>query len=154
MQYTNGNPAKIERNLTIAEQRIAGATYKELSQKHNLSTAQISYILNDSEIKDIVESGTKALISMVPFAIDNYQTFLTTKDHPDHYKASKDALQATGILPSHTLNQTIVNIFNQTNNIVADPQVLKSIQRYAGEDIIDVDLGINPDESISSGSED
>ena len=154
MQYTNGNPGKAERNVSIGTDRAIGATYQELSAKYNLSQAHISRILNDADIKDVVETGSRIMVSYMPLALDKFYSILIDSDHSDHYKAIKDNLQATGILPSHTLNQTIVNIFNQTNNIVADPTVLKSIQRYASDDVIDLDLGLETDDNRSLEEQD
>ena len=114
MNLTTNNPDKIQRNATIAQDRLAGMVYSEIAQKHNLDKSQVCRILNNDDIKDIVETGTKHLVSMVPLAIDNYRTFLSDKEHPDHYKASKDALQTTGILASHTQSTTINNILNVT----------------------------------------
>lgn len=123
MQYTNGNPAKIERNLTIAAERLAGKTYSELAAKFDISKTHVHAILNDDEIRDVIETGTKQLISLVPKAVDNYRTFLTDKDNPDHYKASKDCLQATGIMASHASSTIINNLFYQDNRQVISPEI-------------------------------
>jgi len=148
MNHTNNNPALVKRNETIAQDRVQGMVYSEIAKKHGISKPTVSRVLNDSEIKDVVEQGTRQLVSMVPLAIDNYQTFLSDKKHADHYKASKDTLQTTGILASHTQSQTIVNIFNQTNNIISDNKVLETIGRYMDDNDVGLDLGlIDPDSS-------
>jgi len=115
MQLTADNPARAIRDQTIAQQRIQGMTYREIAEANNVCIHTVGRVLNDTEIKNIVETGTRELVSMVPLAIDNYHTFLTTKDHPEHYKASKDCLQATGILASHAASTTINNIVYQDN---------------------------------------
>jgi len=112
MKYTNGNAAKMERNVSIANDRLAGKTYVELSNKYGISQAHISRILNDDEIKDVIETGTRQLVSRIPLAIDNYDRILNDKEHSDHYKASKDCLQTVGILASHTSSTNITNILN------------------------------------------
>ena len=99
----------MKRNVTIAQDRLAGATYQELADQHEVSKTTIFRILNDDEIRDVLKQGTNELVSMVPLAIDNYHTFLTDKSHPDHYKASKDALQNTGVLGSHTGGNTYID---------------------------------------------
>jgi len=149
MQYTNGNPAKVERNVSLAADRSFGATYRELSIKYDLSQAHISRILNDKEIKDVIETGTRQMIARVPLAISRYDAILNNPKHSDHYKSIKDCLTMTGILPSHTQSQTIVNIFNQSNTIVSDPGVLRAIERYSDDDIIDVDLGLDGEDMLN-----
>lgn len=115
----------MERNVSIAQARLAGATYKELEEQFSISQAHISRILNDDEIKDVIETGTKHLVTMVPRAMHNYQRFLDPEydDKSIHYKASKDCLQTTGILASHTQSQTINNIFQQQNNFLSPESV-------------------------------
>lgn len=126
MQYTNGNPAKLARNTSIADGRLAGMSLEELAKEHDLSPSHVCRILKDDEIKEMLEAGTRHLVSMVPQALVNYRAFLTDTEHPNHYKASKDCLQTTGILASHTQSQTIVNILN-----VQSGPGTKQIQRIA-----------------------
>ena len=75
--------------------------------------------------------------------IDNFNTILTDKDNKDFYKASKDTLQGTGIIPSHTQSPRIVNIFNQSNTII-NPEVMQILSNHEGQGVIDVDLGLDP----------
>ena len=112
MQLTSDNPQRSIRDHTIAQQRIQGMTYREIAKANNVCIHTVGRVLNDTEIKDIVESGTRELVSFIPLAIDNYHSILTDKKHSDHYKVSKDCLQATGILPSHASSVTINNILN------------------------------------------
>ena len=102
MNNTNNNPAKVQRNAIIAQDRLSGMVYSEIAAKHNIDASTVCRVLQDDEIRDILKTGTNNLVSFVPLAIDNYNTFLTDKSHPDHYKASKDTLQNTGVLASHT----------------------------------------------------
>ena len=126
MQYTNGNPAKLARNTSIAEGRLSGMSLEQLAAEHDLSPSHVCRILKDDEIKEMLDVGTKHLVSMVPQALVNYRTFLTDTEHQDHYKASKDCLQTTGILASHTQSQTITNILNI--NTGPQSQDIKRIQ--------------------------
>jgi hypothetical protein len=121
---------------------LAGGTYREIASKHNLSKATIHYILQDDEIKDVIQTGTKEMINMVPKAIDNYKMLLESDDQAIVLKASKDTLQTTGIMPSHTQNQVIYNIFNQSNTVI-NPEVLNILSNHEQQPIIDVDLGLD-----------
>ena len=120
MNYTGNNPAKVERNVSIADDRLAGATYRELSEAYQLSQAHISRILNDKEIREVLDTGTRLLVSRVPTALTRYDTILNDPEHSDHYKSIKDCLTATGIFPSHTANLTINNILNVTTGPQAE----------------------------------
>ena len=149
MNNTDNNPAKIERNLSIANDRLAGHTYRQLAKDYNLSTGMISYILNDEEIKDVIESGTRELISRVPLAISRYDKILNSPDHSDHYKAIKDCLQTTGIFPSHTPSTVINNIM--TVNTGPSVQDIERIQELLqSRQAIDVEYStddtINPED--------
>ena len=145
MQYTNGNPGKESRNVAIGTDRALGATYNELAEKYNLSSKHISRILNDSEVKDIVETCSRLNAAYTPLALSRFYDILDDPKHSDHYKAIKDNLQSTGILPSHTQSQTIINIINQNNTIVEDPRLLAMMKRYSQEAVTDVDLGLDED---------
>ena len=114
---TNNNPGKIERNLAIAEERLKGATEREIAAKFNMSNANAHYILNRDEIKHYIETGTKLLVERIPKAIYHYDKILSDSEHASHYKSIQDLFKATGIFPSHTQNQTI----NNTLNINAGP---------------------------------
>lgn len=115
MNCTSNNPAKIQRNATIAQDRLSGMVYSEIAKKHGIDKGTVSRVLNDAEIKDIIETGTKQMVAMVPRAIDNYRVILSDKEHSDHYKATKDCLTITGIAPSRTGNTFINNVFYQDN---------------------------------------
>ena len=110
---TKNNPARMERDRTIAEERLKGKTYRELSEHFGLSKSVLHRILNDDEIKDVIETGTKEMISLVPKAVANYEELLFSKDQKIKLQASKDCLQTTGIMPSHTPSPVVVNILNQ-----------------------------------------
>lgn len=113
---TKDNPQRAERDRSIATERLKGKTYRELSARFNLSESSIHRILNDDEIRDVIETGTLEMISLVPKAVGNYEKLLDSKDEKIKLQASKDCLQTTGIIPSHTQSSIVVNILNQQIN--------------------------------------
>ena len=115
---TKDNPQRISRDLTIAQDRLSGMTYRQIAKRHNLSPRHIGEILNDDEIKDILETGTKQIVALLPKAIDNYSGFLTSENEKIRLEASRDVQKTTGIMPTHTVNQFFTNILNQQNNIL------------------------------------
>ena len=56
------------------------------------------------------------MVSLVPKAVDNYRGLLDSKDEKIRLQASKDCLQTTGIMPSHTQSPVMINILNQQVN--------------------------------------
>jgi hypothetical protein len=119
------NPARMERDRTIAEERLKGKTYRELSEQFGLSKSVLHRILNDDEIKDVIKTGTSHMISLVPKALDNYQELLDSKDEKIRLQASKDCLQTTGIMPSHTQSPVMINILNQQVNPAQTEELAK-----------------------------
>ena len=108
---------KALRDVEIAQASIQpGMTYSDIANQFNLTQPRISQILQKPEIRAIVQEGTNYLISLVPLAIDNYTKILADPKHSDFYKANRDVLQNTGILPSHTGGNTYIqNVFNSTS---------------------------------------
>lgn len=138
----SSNPAIAERNLTIAQDRLAGATYRELSKRYGLATSTLHEILTDDEIKDVIETGTKEMIALVPKALDNYTRLLASGNDKIRLEASRDVTKNVGISPSHTQNQVIVNMFSGGADMA--PEVLNLLRLHAqsAHEIIDIDLDI------------
>ena len=118
------NPAKAQRNVSIAQRRLEGSTYRELAKEFDIDKAQISRVLNDVECKAIIEAGTKQLIALVPKAIDNYWQFLHSDNENTKYKASKDLLETTGIRATHAENAVINQFYGNTQVNVLSSEAL------------------------------
>jgi hypothetical protein len=137
------NPAIAERNVTIAQKRLQGHTYRKLSKEFGISKTQVRRILNSDECRDIIETGTKEMLALVPKAVDNYREFLSDDDKTLRYKASKDLLETTGIRASRTENPVIQQYFNQTNINVIPPEIQRLLDAKADEiTAMDADFGI------------
>ena len=137
---TKDNPGRTARDVTIAQERMVGATYKELADRYSLSKTHIGRILNDEDIKEVIQEGSRRIVELVPLAVDTYREVLQGDDTKLKLSAGKDILQNNRIFASHTDNQYIFNIFNQTNNTLS-PEVLQLLStRQASEaDILDID---------------
>ena len=146
MNCTSNNPAKIERNLNIAQDRLSGLNYHQIAANNKCSIATVSYVLNDKEIKEIVETGIRKQVSLIPLADSVLYDCLTDKDDKQYrFKAAETIYKNTGIAPSHAQSQTIINIFNQNNTIIQDPKLLSMMEKYSQESVTDVDLGLDED---------
>jgi hypothetical protein len=142
------NPAIAERNVTIAQKRLQNHTYQELSKEFGISKTQVHRILNSDECRDIIETGTKELIALVPKAVDNYREFLSCDDKTLRYKASKDLLETTGIKASRMDHPIINQYYNQIDASVIPPEIMDLMQNKARSMTID-----NEFEEVSAESE-
>ena len=138
------NPKRIKRDLTIAEKRLEGRNYMQLAKEFGLSKGRICQILKQEEIKEIIETGTSQMISLVPLACQvQLDTMTDRKDNPAlALKASEIVLKTGGIIPSNVTNQTVHAVFNIQNNITLLPSVAKVLSdRLVGydPDVIDED---------------
>ena len=132
-QLTRDNPARAERDRTVAEDRLKGMTYAQIAAKHGIVKSTVGEILKDDDIKAILEQGTKELIAFIPKAVDNYNHLLTSDTEKIQLEASRDILKTTGIMPSHTSTQFFTNIYNQTNTIsMLDPRIMGVIGSAVG----------------------
>ncbi|MFH0754822.1 MAG: hypothetical protein V2A70_09670 [Candidatus Omnitrophota bacterium] len=137
---TKDNPQRAIRDRTIAAERLNGKTYRELAEQFGLSKSAIQNILNDDEIRDVIETGTKQMVSLVPKAVGNYEQLLDSADEKIKLQASKDCLQTTGIMPSHTQSPVMINILNQQVNPAQTKelaQIAAFLQHQWESDVID-----------------
>ena len=138
-------PAKIKRNVALANDRIQGKTYREIAKAHGISSAQVSRVLNRKEIKDVVDQGMVEMISRVPKGIKVVDQALNDYENNPAiaFKAGEFVLKTATIAPSNVENQTINNIVNVQNNIGLNPTVAKSLNNAFNnedEDIIEGEI--------------
>jgi DNA-binding Xre family transcriptional regulator len=133
------NPLRTERDRTIAVERLKGKTYRELSEQFGLSKSSLHHILSDDEMRDVIETGTREITGLIPKAVGNYEKLLDSEDEKIRLKASQDVLQTTGIMPSHTQSNIMVNILNKTDIIIT--KEIEQLSRFLQsqlEDVIDI----------------
>ena len=139
------NPAIAERNVTIAQKRLQGHTYGQLSKEFGISKTQIHRVLNSDECRNIIETGIKEMLALVPKAVDNYREFLSDDDKTLRYKASKDLLETTGIKASRMDHPIINQYYNQTNASAIPPEVMEFMSNKADQVTNDPDITVvNP----------
>ena len=103
-----------ERNLTIIEDRLTGATYRDLASKYGISNASISYILNKNEVKEILNSALNHLASFAPLLVKNYRELLESDNDNIKFKATESLASVLGLKPSNVPSQ-INNMYIQQN---------------------------------------
>jgi len=103
-------------------------------------------------MREIIETGTQQMVSLIPKALDNYHQLLSCDDNNIKLKASQDVCKNTGIQPAHTQSVLIEKlIMNQQNNFIA-PEIVGILGRYLDDpaDVIDLKaIGLS-DESVDN----
>ncbi len=135
---TKDNPARIVRDLTLAQKRLEGESYSALAKKYHLSRERIHQIIHSDDIRPIIEYGQAQMVALIPDAINNYVSLLKSKDEGIKLKASQDICKNTGIAPTHTLNQLVMNVYNTTNNMLFAPAVQALLGTDEGQEVMDV----------------
>lgn len=70
-------------------------------------------------------------------------------------KKEKRVGQSAGFFVAHSQSPVTVNILNQQTNIINDPVILNAVERYANDDLLDIDLGFDrygPDDAGGKAS--
>lgn len=135
---TKDNPARAQRDAMIAQGRLQGATYRELATRHGVDPATIHRVLTDPEVKDIVETGQRQMLTLIPKAVDNYRVLLDDPDSKIRLMASKDVSQTAGILPTHMQSLVVNQVYNDNRQQIISPDVLallKSSMGHGGGDL-------------------
>ena len=144
-----GSPQRAVRDRAIAAERLKGKTYRELSEQFGLSKGALGNILHDDEIRDVIETGTKRMVSLVPKAVGNYEKLLDSADEKIQLQASKDCLQTTGIIPSHTQSTVMINILNQQVNPTQTKE-LAQIAEFLQDQWQSTAIDVTPDDEKPS----
>ena len=134
----------VKRDGSVAIDRLNGLTYKELADKYNIKTSNISRILSKPEIKDVLDTGINYMVALTPLAVNVHLEAMQDNDNKAlKLKAAETIMKTTSIIPSNVTNQTINNIVNIQNNITLNPAVAKSLQggfNNNDEDIIEAEI--------------
>ncbi len=103
-----------KRDLAIIEDRLHGATYRDLAKKYGISNASISYVLNKTEVKEILNDALNHLASFAPLLVKNYRDLLDSNNENIKYKATESLAKVLGFMPSNAPSQ-INNLYIQQN---------------------------------------
>ena len=123
------NPQRVARDCTIAKKRLEGRSYMQLAKEFGLSKSRIGQILKQEEIKEIIDTGTSQMISLIPLACQvQYEAMTNRENNPAlALKASETVLKTGGIIPSNVTNQTVNAVYNIQNNVTLSPGVVNAL---------------------------
>ena len=125
---------KPKRDLAMVQDRLEGATYKELAKRYGIANASVSYILNKTEMKAILQDTLNHLASFAPIVVRNYRLLLNSDKESIRLKATDNLAKILGLTPSHAPSQ-INNLYIQQNNLGMISDSMKEfISKMAGQD--------------------
>ena len=153
------------RDVKIAKMRAAGVTYEKIGKEVGVGTSRVAVICGREDVKGIIESEQKRLVSLVPTAIDNYKHWIgkgqitSNKDEREvAYKASTKVLESTGIL--NGAPSTLINVLYNDNKTIISPVIMTLLKEFTGkmssfddEDIVDGEVIEDEETEIETGED-
>jgi hypothetical protein len=144
----------------IAAGILQNQSMQEIADKIGMSDTTVCRVIhNDSEVRELINSGSKKLLTTaLPTAINNIHSVIedfNTPIPPDSnirhqlqrrdqgYDASVKMLQSIGTLPSHAPSTYVTNIMVQTNKTFITPIVSAAIDHAinsVSNEVIDVPI--------------
>ena len=138
------NPAIEGRNETIIQKRLQGKAYRQIAKETGVSKATVCRVLNKEECRDVLNTGQRQIISLVPKAVDNLYTFLDSNNETIKHKATNDVLRITGIDTPRTDHPVTHQYIGQVNINQIDPEVYQLLLgRQANETAIDAEYTVD-----------
>ena len=134
---TKTNPAKASRDSTVAILRLQGKSYREMAKILGYSPTQLCNLVNnDSDIKALIEEGSRLQATMLPDAMLEHAKLIHDEESSIRLQAVRLTYQNTGITPTHTPPPALNLIMVQQQTLL-DPALLAPIARYfaAPEDV-------------------
>ena len=125
---TPDNPGRTCRDLHIAEMRAKGMTTIEIGKQTNLTHQRISQIINDDEIKSIIEDTQRKYIAEAPEISDRFLMLCKDEDKSISTKNIAEYHKIVGISPSHANNQFIQNIYNDNSQVVVSEGIIELLK--------------------------
>ena len=118
---TKDNPERIRRDLTITELRSQGKSVREIGQEVGISKQRVSQILNDKEIKEILDDTQRYYVSKAPEVKKEFiRLCLGAEKESDRVKAIGDYNKIIGITPMHTQSPFIQQIYVDNRTVTSD----------------------------------
>lgn len=123
------------RDVEIGVLKASGMSFKHIGEKVGISKSRAEAICKRDDVKSIIETEQKRLVSLVPTAIDNYKAWISkgaitnNKDEREvAFKASTKVLESTGIL--NGAPSTLVNILYNDNKTIISPVIMTLLKEF------------------------
>lgn len=120
--------------VAIAEERLAtGATYRELARLFDVSKDAVYRVLTKPEIVDVLETGMREQIKLIPKALSKLDKQLDSDNESIAQGAIKIVTQNTGLAPSHAPSIILQKITNNTNITVLSDRLERVLRIADGQ---------------------
>ena len=134
------NPARIQRDATIALMSSEGQPFRQIAAKTGLDKGQISRILSQDRQKEIIDN----VISIRIAALKGASKQLVKHVYSDDPKTSLTAIglldKSTGIAGSHTAPIYIDKLYQDNRSVELSDNMLSVIKRLEDDNIIDIEV--------------
>lgn len=146
-KYEDYNPADLrnaERNCTIAQMHLKGFNYTEIAKNVNVNKRQITNILSDKNIKEIVINTVKGYILNCGIVAQKLLDHIDDNDPQVSLKAIAEYNKIIGISSAHA-PVIIQNMYVDNSHTVISDSVLQILHGSGDQDdnqdsdIIDID---------------
>ena len=142
-------PAMTQRNQAIAQRVLEGKTYRQIAKEFGIHNSTVCHILKKEECREIVDTGTRLMVAMVPKAVDNYRAFLHDEDKTVRYKATKDVADFVWKDRAPTVQPIINQYIQQAQISTLNPDIAALLGNKSS--VIDADFQeISQDDTDSS----
>ena len=133
----------VKRNMDIAEKRTQGMSYQEIADYYGLNKSTICLTLQKENIREILDTAMSQIVMMVPVAVDGYFQLLNDPETDGRLKKDiyRDIMSMVGIVPGHTVNHMLVNVYNTQVNTLS-PEVAKAISGTLDSRLSDSDAEV------------
>jgi len=137
----------------VVQRLASGATHTEIAREVEIDRSAVTRFSHKPEIRELVQQEGLRLVEILPDAVQAVMdTVKSYKNIPNDdlkqrefaYKVIRDVMKTFRIYPTPFQSQTIVNIQQADNGVIA-PDVLKVLKVFFDsehEGYIDVDLGL------------
>ena len=119
------NPARVERDATIALMSASGLSQPAIAAKTGLHVATVNRIINDDQAKEIIQRIHDKHILAAEDIQDNIINIAKTKPGANDDVSTKDIIAAAkqhneiiGVASSHTQGNVFIGKYYQQNNTV------------------------------------
>ena len=135
--------SKRARNYSIASRAVAGLSQREIAGEFNLSQKQVSNILRDDEVKEVLDGVYREYAFHAPWIAQEFIALCNDEDKKIRLDAIKEFQKIMGISPTHTVNHFLTNIYAAQGDVILAGQVGRLLGRDDRQPLAPV-IDVNP----------
>ena len=126
----------------IVKRIVLGESQEAIAKDFGIHQSSVSRFASRDDIQVAIEEAQKELLSCIPDAVKNVKGLVREfqripknqiKSRQLSYKASQDVLKSVGLLSTPVQSQTFVNLYQQQNNTILSPVILRLLEAQRSE---------------------